>query len=180
MDTFKSIITGLLLSCVLVDPVVATFTWLHYQKTIVKKEVNRQIIAGIDKDDLVLLKFSKEDAQTKLRWEHSKEFEYNHQMYDVVETMTLGDTIYYWCWWDREESKLNRQLEELAAQALVKDSKIREKLERLISCFKSLYCTFSFNWNVSVPELLYKQFCLFSYLYSSIIIQPPTPPPQLS
>ncbi len=179
-STFKSIITGLLLCCALVDPVVATFTWLHYQKTIVKKEVKRQIIAGIDKDDLVLLKFSKKEAQIKLRWEHSKEFEYNQQMYDVVETGTLGDTVYYWCWLDQKETKLNRQLEELSAQALGKDNKIREKNERLISFFNSLYFAASFNWNGSTPELFYRQFCLFSDLYSSITIPPPAPPPQLS
>jgi hypothetical protein len=46
----KSIITGLILCCIFVDPVVATFTWLYCQKTIVKKEVNRQIIGGLDKD----------------------------------------------------------------------------------------------------------------------------------
>jgi uncharacterized protein (DUF952 family) len=180
VGTFKSIITGLLLCCVLIDPVVATFTWLHYQKTVVKKEVNRQIIAGIDNDDLILLKFSKEEAQTKLRWEHSKEFEYNQHMYDVVETVTLGDTVYYWCWPDQKETKLNRQLEKLSAQALGKDHKIREKYERLISFFNSLYYTAFFNWNVSIPKLFCRQLCLFFDLYSSIRIPPPTPPPQLS
>lgn len=109
VGTFKSITAGLLLCCVFVDPVIASFTWLYYQKAIIKREVKRQIIAGIDEDDLVLLKFSKEEAKTKLRWEHSKEFEYNRQMYDVVKTMTLGGMVYYWCWLDHEETKLNRR-----------------------------------------------------------------------
>jgi hypothetical protein len=178
--TFKKTITSLVLCCVLVDPVVATLTWLYYQKTIVKKEVNRQILAGIDEEDLVLLKFSKSEVRTKLRWEHPKEFEYNRRMYDVVETMTLGDTVYYWCWFDHKETELNRRLEELAAQAMGKKNKIRKKAERFFSFFKSLYCNISFSWNGAIPELLSRQFCLFSEFYASVAIQPPTPPPQLS
>lgn len=180
VDTFKTIITGLLLCCVLVDPVVVTFTCLDFQKTIAKREVNKRIIEGIDKDELVLLKFSKEETQTKLRWEHSREFEYKNKMYDIVEAKTVGDTVYYWCLLDCKETTLNRRLEELTAQELRKGHKIREKYEPFISFFKSLFCTVSFNWNGSKTESLYKQLCLFLDLYSSITIQPPTPPPQIN
>jgi hypothetical protein len=176
--TSKSIITGLIFCCILVDPVVATFTWLYCQKTIVKREVNRQIIGGLDKDDLILLKFSKEESQTKLRWEHSREFEYNRQMYDVVKTMTLGDTVYYWCWLDHKETNLNRRLDELTAQTLGIGHKFREKQELFVSFFKSLYCPVSINWNLSIPESLYNQISLFLDVYTSITIQPLTPPPQ--
>lgn len=176
----RKFLSLLLLFCVSVDPVVGTFTWLHYQKTIVKKEVKRQIDAGIDEGNLVLLKLSKEEAQTKLRWEHSQEFEYNYQMYDVAKTMTLGDTIYYWCWLDDEETALNRKLEKLADKALRKNTKTMASLTLLISCFKSLYCPFSSHWSLPRPGLLGKQFFLFYCLYPSIYIQPLTPPPRLS
>ena len=175
---FTCFISGFLLCCVLVDPVVATFAWLYYQKTIVKEEVNRQITEGIDRDELVLLKFSKKDAQIMLRWEHSKEFEYDHQMYDVVKKMTLGDTVYCWCLTDHEETKLNRRLEELSEQTFGKGPKIREKHEVLISFFKLLYFSESFDWKGSVFETFDGQFRLSLNLYSSVTIQPPTPPPQ--
>ncbi len=170
----------LLLFCVSVDPLVGTFTWLHYRKAIVKKEVKKQIDAGMDNDNLVLLIFSKEEAQTKLRWEHSQEFEYNRQMYDVVKTMIRDDTIYYWCWRDDEETTLIRKLEELAYKALGKNAETMANLTLLISCFKSLYGTFSSSWSAPGPELKGKQLFLFCYLYSSIYIQPPNPPPRLS
>lgn len=178
VGTFKSILTSSLLCCILVDPVIVTFTCLYYQKIIVKKKVDKQIIAGIGREDLVLLKFSKEDLTAKLHWENSKEFEYNRQMYDVIETITLDDAVYYWCWRDHKETKLNRRLEELTAQALGRDRKIKGNNERLISFFKSLYFTISYIWNGSASESSDKQCCLFLNLYSSIIMQPPTPPPQ--
>ena len=58
------------------------------------------MIAGIDKSELVLFKFSKEETTTKLNWKHAKEFEFNQQMYDVVEKQVSKDSIHYWCWWD--------------------------------------------------------------------------------
>jgi hypothetical protein len=180
VGTIKIIITSLLLCCVLIDPVVVTFTWLNYQKTVVKEEVNRQVISNIDQDDLVLLQFSKEEAGNELQWENSKEFEYNQQMYDVVKTMTLGDTVYYWCWMDRKETNLNRRLDELTARELGKDQRIKEKPDRFISSFKPLFCTVSFDWKGSTPESLCKPLSIFLDFYSSIKIQPPTPPPQLS
>jgi hypothetical protein len=177
--TFKNILTGLLLCCLLVDPLVAAFTWLYYQKSIVKREVGRQIISGMDKDELILLRFTKEEAKAKLHWENSKEFEYKRQMYDVVETMTSDDAVYYWCWLDHEETKLNRQLEDLTSLALGKDQKIKEQNERLTSFVKSLYFAISFNWHGSASGSFYKHYGLLLNLYSSVTIQPPTPPPQL-
>jgi hypothetical protein len=99
-------------------------------------------------------------------------------MYDVVKTMTLGDTVYYWCWLDHKETNLNRRLDELTAQTLGIGHKFREKQELFVSFFKSLYCPVSINWNLSIPESLYNQISLFLDVYTSITIQPLTPPPQ--
>jgi len=180
LESFKSIVVFVLLSCLLVDPMIGTFTWLHYKKTMVKKEVERQILEGIDKDELIIFKFSKEETRTKLRWEHPREFEYNHKMYDIVETKTVGNTVYYHCYYDHEETMLNRELEELAKKALGEKPKIRKEIMLLTPHFKSLYCLFSFHGEVSISRLIYKQAGLFYHLYSQILIQPPTPPPQLS
>jgi len=180
VDTHKNIIMGLLVFCLLVDPVVATFTWLHCQKTAVKREVKRQMIAGFDKDELVIFQFTKEEVRTELRWEHPQEFEYEQQMYDVVIRMTVGNTVYFWCWLDHEETKLNRRMEKLTAQTFRTDHDSRDKHERMISFFKSLYCPVYSDWYGPTPSSLAKQFCPFLDLYASITIQPPTPPPQRS
>lgn len=133
---------------------------------------------GMDKSELVLLKFTKKETRTKLRWEHSREFEYNHRMYDIVEKKTVGDTVYYWCWYDHMETMLNFKLEELVSQAVDRSEGSQKKRSFLASSIKSLYCIFSFDINFSLSQLLNKPEGLFSDLYPKFSIQPPTPPPQ--
>ncbi|PTB91022.1 hypothetical protein C9994_16285, partial [Marivirga lumbricoides] len=102
---------------ILFAPGLITYSWLSHQKRAVKHEVKWKMIAGMDKNELVLLKFTSEEAKV-LKWEHAKEFEYQNEMYDVVEQQTIGDTTYYWCWWDHEETALNKQLSLLVVKAL--------------------------------------------------------------
>lgn len=42
-----------------------------------------------------------------------EEFEFNNQMYDIVDKVISKDSVQYWCWWDFKETKLNKQLDEL-------------------------------------------------------------------
>lgn len=162
------------------DPLVGTLTWLHHKKAIVRKEVRRHIETGVDKGSLVTLKFSHKEVQTKLRWHGPREFEHHDQMYDVIETVTIGDTVYYLCWRDDEETAINRELEELAAKAVGKNAKTLDSLTAMILWFKSLNGTLSSPWKVPTPEWLGKPFCILSYFYASILTSPPTPPPRHS
>lgn len=115
------------------------YGWLQYEKMLVRKAVKRQLLAGMENTDLVFLKFTQEGAQTLLRWEHAHEFEYQGQMYDIVRSETLGDSIFYHCYWDRAESKLNQQIKSLVAQTLEKDPVNQENQLKLIHFYKSLY-----------------------------------------
>lgn len=87
-------------------------SYLKWEKKIIKREIKHKIIAGIDKNELVKLEFGYDELKN-LRWEHSKEFEYNGEMYDIVETEIKKEKVIYYCWWDNEETKLNRQLNNL-------------------------------------------------------------------
>ena len=133
----------------------------------------------MDKDELVLLKFTEKESQTKLRWEHSKEFEYQGQMYDIVEKEIKGDTTYYWCWWDHEETKLNRRLDEFVDKVLENNPQNRDRQEELAEFYKKLY----YN---RCPDLfvLSKQiktgFHTFSENCLSIYYSPLVPPPRFS
>lgn len=179
MDISKRLIVGALAFGLFFDPITISITRLNHDKSIVKKDMENHIIAGIRKSDLVLLIFSTEETRTLLRWEHSREFEYNRQMYDIVETESLGDTVYYWCWWDQEETKLNEQLRELAAQALGETPNFGDDRGSLVSAMRSFCCTALFYWKPSAPESSLNRFLPYSDLYSSIDIRPPTPPPRL-
>ena len=172
-------VAGILLFFCLAVPLAATLTFLYYQKKQVRKEVKRQIIAGIDQEDLVLLKFTQAAAHTLLKWEHAEEFEYNDQMYDVVSLDVRGDTIYYWCWWDNAENKLNKQLDELLAYALGTDTPQQEEQQkRLTNFYTSLFCE-------SLPERDILTACKtarvtipYTVAYSTVFFPPPFPPPR--
>ncbi len=84
------LLAGLLALGFLVDPISGVFAWIHFEKAIVRGEVRRHIISGADKNGLVVLEFSKMETESLLRWEHSREFEYNGQMYDIVESWASG------------------------------------------------------------------------------------------
>ncbi|MBN2265125.1 MAG: hypothetical protein JW775_04845 [Candidatus Aminicenantes bacterium] len=162
-----------------VDPIGGAFTWLHCRREGVKKEVREHIIAGVREDDLVLLRFSEEESRTRLRWEHAREFEYDGQMYDIVDTWTVGETVYYRCWWDREETRLNQRLRELAIRAfggrvpgLVEDG------GPLMTSLRSLPGLLIETRPVREPGWTAARDCAFADRFSSLTIQPPTPPPR--
>jgi hypothetical protein len=168
----------LLILCLML-PATGTIIYLHFQKKQVKKSVKKQIIAGIDKNALVLLKFSSEDIKALLRWEHSREFEYNGQMYDVIETVYRNDSVYYWCWWDYEETLLNKKLNKLTCIAFGKDPGQKEKQHQLISFYKSLF------FSDSGFELkIFSTAGILNFNFSNRILKvcfpPPIPPPKSS
>jgi hypothetical protein len=114
----------------------------------------------------------------KLRWEDPGEFEYDGQMYDVVETWTVGGTVYYRCFWDREETRLNNQLRELAARALAGTSEIGQPPDPWSASSKMLFCAGTSPATIFTPGSSPQRAWAFSDSYSSIIIAPPTPPPR--
>jgi hypothetical protein len=94
----------------IIDPVAVTYSWLQLQKDLLKKKLNVEIIKelktgiGFNFQIKILL---------KIEVEHDSEFEYNNQMYDVVEKLIVNDsTQLLWCWWDQQsKTKLNIKLQ---------------------------------------------------------------------
>jgi hypothetical protein len=167
---------------VLIAPLATMFLYLQFEKASIKREIKWKMIAGMDHEELVLLKFSKEETQTKLRWEHSKEFEYNGQMYDVVSKEIKGDSIFYRCWWDHAETALNKKLQKLVAKAFNNDENKQRNQKQLNVFFQSFFCVSLFDWQASLSEILVKNYNYTNYqnTFSPIQESPPTPPPRLS
>jgi len=163
----------------MVAPIAVTFTWLHFQKKQVRKEVKWKMIAGLDKEEFVLLKFSKAESLSQLKWEHSNEFEYNNQMYDIVERAVKGDTIYYWCWWDHEETRLNKKLNELVAFALGNNTESKDAQKRLVNFLKSLFHPETSVWESIVYQFEQKR-TPYILNYSSVSFPPLVSPPEIS
>lgn len=137
------------------------------------------MIAGIDKKELVLLKFSKTEIDTKLKWEHAKEFEFNHEMYDVVDKQISKDSISYWCWWDFEETQLNKRLNHLLVDVYQHDSKSKEKQASLHNFYKSIYFQPVLEWLPIAAEKLAIKTLSCTTFYQSKTLKAPSPPPNI-
>lgn len=144
-----------------------------------RREVKHQLIAGVDKSELELLQFTTSEADTVLRWKHSKEFEYNGSMYDIVEFQKEGDTLKYWCWWDYEETVLNKQLSGLLAKAFGKDPQRKERQNTLDQFFKSLYHNTEVETSI-VQMTNLKEGLGSDFVCISAELSPPVPPPRLA
>jgi len=176
----KRRIMSFLFLFILLAPVFVSYFWLQYQKSMVKHEVKWRIIDGIDKDKLVVLKFSKSEFQKNLHWKHTKEFEYNFKMYDIVESMIIKDSVYYYCWYDNEETKLNHQLTELVSKAYNSNPLKNESQKKIYSFFKNLYFSNAFDWKMMPQKTEKRTKSIFLVSFTSINFPPPTPPPQFS
>lgn len=175
----KGKVVGILLLLCLIVPIAITFTFLHNQKKQIKQEVKQQIINGINKENLVLLKFSKIESKSKFHWEGFKEFEYNGQLYDVVEKEIKGDTLYYWCWPDYEETEINKKIDNLVSYVLGHEKQRKESQKRIENFYRSLYFNSPPKWGYFVIQsgqttIPYRD------SYKSISYPPPVPPPKIS
>lgn len=162
---------------ILTVPVLVTIGGLQYQKVEVRREIKKRMLRGLDKSELVLLAFTQAENRSLLQWEHNREFEYQHQMYDVIDTEIRGDSIFYWCWWDHEETKLNRQLRELLTHALNHDPLKKEAQHKLYSFFLSLYHPEGFL-SLFFPSESGGSLCFQNVFFlTTLKFPPPTPPP---
>lgn len=130
-----------------------------------------------DRDDLVLLKFDKKSFR-KLRWEKEDEFEYEGQMYDVLESEEKGDSVFYRCFRDNKETKLIKRFENLAYQAFQRDTPPFNNQYRGIDFQKPVYLfestsqSFAKSCNFQITAIDYQ------HNYESVRYKPPTPPPR--
>lgn len=169
---------AILLFVCITAPVVGTYCWLSYEKHLTQKEVKRMLIRSIDKSELTVLSLSLEEAEEDLRWEHSKEFEYKGEMYDVVEKQETADSVTYWCWWDHEETALNKDLAKLVSDVLNHNPDRNTQTNHLIDFFKSLYYQPIENTSLMLANNdveQYAELSLFKYLR---YFSPSSPPPK--
>lgn len=165
----------------LVLPFLASYAWLEGRITAAKVSSTIKIKKAIPPEDQILWKFSLEDAKTKLFWEHSKEFEYKGEMYDIIRSQQHGDTIWYWCYWDRKETKLKRELNILIVNRMGPGPQKRNEGRQVLEFFRALY--FQVEPSTSDPIAFYKRINEFSAYKFNLLkreIIPPNPPPEYS
>lgn len=167
---------GILLFACLLAPAVVTLSYLQYHKVQVRKAVKHRMIAGIDRSELVLLTFTEREAQQELRWEHRREFEYKGEMYDIVERKVVGDTLYFWCWWDYAETTLNKKLKSLTTKLLGQQPLRKKQQEKTLDFYKKWY---SHTYYLATPKGFNKVRRHSAYFsrWQSLYFTPPVPPP---
>ncbi|MCC5922400.1 MAG: hypothetical protein JJT77_01335 [Crocinitomicaceae bacterium] len=160
-------------------PMWGSLGYLQLEKKKVQKSVKRKMMKGIPKEELIYMAFSTEDLSTKLNWKHSKEFELNGEMYDIVERKETADSAFYWVWWDKEETELNQRVKRIATEIFGSSPDQQEKNNVVQSFYKSLFFE---NQNNDFPFLITSQQRLsYHYLdktpsdYHSTIDTPPWP-----
>ncbi|MDN3724259.1 hypothetical protein QRD02_07680 [Aequorivita sp. SDUM287046] len=178
----KQRLIALILLFILIAPAATLYFYMQFEKSAIKREIKWKMIAGLDKKELVVLKFTKTETKTKLRWEHSKEFEYDGQMYDIVSTEMKGDSIFYTCWWDHEETKLNKKLKKLVASAFDQNEENQRNQQNFHNYLWSFFCNVPFKWQAKQPQqiVLVCENEMLATIFDSLQNSPPTPPPKIS
>lgn len=174
----KALASTLLLASLLL-PALGGYAWLRYQKSEVRQEVEERKERGFAEEELVQLQFSKVETQTLLRWEHAAEFEYQGQMYDIIRSEAKGDSVYYWCFWDEEETRLNQEIAELEKDLFDTDPQRQEKQERLQQFYKSLYLVALPQIDMPQPTAITTKSNFYLTKLVATFFEPPTPPPRL-
>lgn len=159
-------------------PYLATQTWTLYRKLAVKEQMRSEMMRKTDREELVLLSFDVDVVATQLRWEHSREFEFDGKMFDVVETETCDGLVHYWCFQDGAETSLNHLLEELVAFATATDaSNQNESSSSPLDFYASLFIEEGEEQCLILVGSADEHFLLQAIEPDSFLQSPETPPP---
>lgn len=158
-------------------PGVICFCFLQWQKVHVRHELKEKLIKGIDRDSLTVLTFSMDESATTLNWEHDREFEYAGEMFDVVDFVTHGDSITYFCWKDHEETHLNELLSSLTAHSLDQDPQNKSQRSKTTDILKVHYLAVDHLITQPPGPVLKSPSRKSDILHSRFKVPPPTPPP---
>jgi hypothetical protein len=157
-----------------------TFFMLHLEKKSIRRLVKQEILEGFDEADLVRLTFTAE-ASKQLAWEHSKEFKYQDQFYDVVRTEIANGKVTYVCWLDKQETEVTKKLDHLIAEVLDGMPTKNEPSKALNKLLKSLFTENFWNFSSILP-VPYEQKIIVGEDDDliSLTFEPLVPPPNVA
>lgn len=161
-----------------IAPFYGTYFYLSLQQKAIQKAVQRKLEEGIPANELVKLTFSKKEIPSLLKWEHDKEFEYNGQMYDVVEVADIGDSLQYLCWWDKAETATKKN-KHILLQAGIDSSNTENHLPYTFSdYYKSIYFIINLFNERNIPENVHNRPIAWSIFTGILFVQSLSPPPR--
>lgn len=120
-------------------PFMGSWIWLQGRLQAAQFDARAHMAFPHQKKDLVLWKFTAEEAAAQLFWEHSREFEFRGEMYDVVRSETKGDTTWYWCYHDQKETRVKKSMASFLSRYLGSGPCQQRDQERLQYYFRTLF-----------------------------------------
>ncbi|MEZ4929349.1 MAG: hypothetical protein R2777_04990 [Chitinophagales bacterium] len=170
----------LLLVGMLMPSLLFIFSYNIQQKKI-KREVKKMMIAGIPLKELVHFQFDMNDAAfQKLEWEHSREFEYNHKMYDIVKADTVGNLVTYICFPDKQETALNAKFRKHLNDFYANNADQENSNKRLNNFINGFYCShISFIYQC-YPNIHLEKIGFYAQKLSLVYLDIEGPPPRFS
>ncbi len=146
----------------------------------IRAQVKQQIKAGVPEDELVLLKIPavlEQGHNRVFQRIHAREFRYHGQMYDIVRQQSKGDTTWYYCVSDEQETLLFARLDELVHQNMT-GTQPHSKIEMLLRLLGALYLDDENNQLEISRAAAVQLAALFQFRLKTWKAVPAIPPPE--
>lgn len=158
------------------------FVVFKLQQFHIKREVKQRLKAGVPESRLTLVKIPVEwekSGSSQFQRIHAGEFRYHGEMYDIVRSEAKGDTTFYYCIHDKEETKLFANLDKLIQTDSAPNPERQKRLGELLKLLSQQYLAPGNNTNKLVyTNMQYKSsYCFGLQTWS---VEPPYPPPKQS
>lgn len=168
---------SILLIIILLLPAAVTIVTYQYQKKKIKKQVKSSIIEGLPIQDLIAFEFTANQLKN-LKWKHSKEFEYNGKMYDIVIKQEEENITKLWCWPDEEETQLNLALKNQVINLLAGQTQQSNQTQIFSNFIKSFFLN-EFDFKVlPVFSWMNKPKSQYFFAIVSVFVFIEIPPPK--
>jgi len=158
-------------------PAISVYIFLLAEKENIKKINREKVLTENNFNNWIKIELTEEEAQELIEWENDHEFEYKHNMYDVVKKEKSGDHLIYWCYQDEEESFVNEQIGELFSYLSGTHSTRPETRHLLEKIFKKLYCSSILEESIFLSSTNIGRSPFQLGFCSELSTEVPTPPP---
>ena len=162
-----------------IAPFYGTYLYLSLQQKVIQEAVQRKLEEEIPENELVKLIFFKKEIPKLLKWEHDKEFEYDGQMYDVVEVTDVGDSLQYLCWWDKAETATKQNMQILISEEINKSKPSKHKPVNFSDYYKSIYVFLTPCSENEIVVPIGRTSFSFAKHEGILSTEPPFPPPKI-
>lgn len=162
-------------------PINMAFISYKIQLKLVKHQVKRELIANLDKEDLVNLQFDLAGESFKqLKWKDGHEFEYQGLMFDIVQADTLGTSVHYLCFPDKQETALNHLFKEHLQDNYAKNKGLKHRASQMLSLLMSLDMPIEEVWAFGEASDSAIRFADYTAFFYNSFLDIPSPPPKFS